>query len=152
MGLAIIVARVGDRPTRCHRDILRSGRFLKTNLLPLTTALAALLTAALATAALTTEAAVTKIPDAEISSVGAPSWRRLCQRVLTVNGRASSSAAHATTLLDALHEHILLTGTKKGCDPGQRGASAAIIIAQSSVQSRTPASNARRVSPTPVSY
>ena len=42
---------------------------------------------------------------------------------LNINGRAHSLALDTrTSLLDALRDHIGLTGTKKGCDHGQCGA------------------------------
>jgi xanthine dehydrogenase YagT iron-sulfur-binding subunit len=42
---------------------------------------------------------------------------------LTVNGRPSRLRLDPRTpLLDALREHLGLTGTKKGCDHGQCGA------------------------------
>jgi xanthine dehydrogenase YagT iron-sulfur-binding subunit len=47
---------------------------------------------------------------------------------ITVNGEARAlDLDPRTTLLDALREHLRLTGTKKGCDHGQCGACTVLV-------------------------
>jgi xanthine dehydrogenase YagT iron-sulfur-binding subunit len=58
--------------------------------------------------------------DAQDSGTAAPVIAKFS---IEVNGKAQALALDTrTTLLDALRDHLQLTGTKKGCDHGQCGA------------------------------
>ena len=76
--------------------------------------------------ALGATAAALPLAGAQAAGQGAPAQTPApvtSKVTLRVNGQPRELALDTrTTLLDALREHLHLTGTKKGCDQGQCGA------------------------------
>jgi xanthine dehydrogenase YagT iron-sulfur-binding subunit len=72
--------------------------------------------------------AVAATLPAEAAGQAAPARPVMAKLTLNINGREHElNVDTRTTLLDALREHLHLTGSKKGCDHGQCGACTVIV-------------------------
>ncbi len=67
-------------------------------------------------------------PDLAMTASNPDPSPQMLRTQLSVNGKTYALDADArTTLLDALREHLQLTGSKKGCDHGQCGACTVLL-------------------------